>query len=553
VDVVNQAVRASLRLVIKGFEFTFYATDLVLEQCFDLVEEVFSHIAVAFEDLFGWLGTVFDWPDILRTHECFVWAFDQVLAVQGDAMKGLKSFAGASLENLHKQVSERFDSAIVSLAGRSINELVAEQPAAPKGTEVVDHNVVLSALLNNADAIKLPESASIKASVGDDMLAQVRVIAENFQGSGKAFSDAESYFQGAFRTSDTFFVDALSGLMAVVKGIALFSLELALRLLNALIDSLSSAISSLAHTLKGVWDIPLVSDLYYWATNGARLSAVGLASLIAGLPATVMYKAIAGHAPFPSEQAVRDFKRIFTADNLRIRVGLASPEQAASVAAAEDQWSTIYAVFGFALSASLMVYGLVESLADLTSLEPPTPSLPGEQTASGEETEAGNRNGLLVETLSWVTLVAEISCGVFSFPGLVRPVPFNCSDSDGFSNCIWAVQCVEIAGDFVATVFVKRLIRFEWYGPAVVPIWGVIHLVLGIVRASLFGGDPAQIVADVFVTLPEMGKFAMLSPVQKASKWLSVPALCCVDVIGNGVAAIANEVVVIRQMQGGSE
>src|SRR5262249_47748460 len=77
----KKEIEAWFCLVIKGVNYAYKGAINVVEQAFDLAEEVLRSVGARFEDLFGWLGDIFNWDDIRRTYGVIQYSIEQVFPV----------------------------------------------------------------------------------------------------------------------------------------------------------------------------------------------------------------------------------------------------------------------------------------------------------------------------------------------------------------------------------------------------------------------------------------------------------------------------------------
>src|SRR5207248_1200031 len=96
---------------------------------------------------------------------------------------------------------------------------------------------------------------------------------------------------------------------------------------KALADSLfqlgQSLITFINSLLTQSLDIPFVSSLYSWITNGSQLTVADLIALILAIPVTTAYKLVYNKAPFPDAASVTNLTNNFTSHKMLQAAGYA--------------------------------------------------------------------------------------------------------------------------------------------------------------------------------------------------------------------------------------
>jgi hypothetical protein len=302
------------------------------------VEFVFDKIEVFFEDLIKWLGFLFVWPDIVRTHQVMKNIVRQYL---GQCVDGLGD-STARLRTAFTDVTKYVDgwagiagTLPPSLAGTTQGGTVATAGATP-GQGSPQSNWALSHL--KTTMVDGSTSAQPGPGVAGDVLAVVQPLID-------ALGREQTVLQGTFDSFKSDVIDKIDQLsldqiieavVAIIADALLASVE---NVLLAAVGVLAALVEGVLDVLDASIDIPVLSWAYQQAT-GDQLSLLDAVCLVAAIPVTVGYKIIAGSTPFPDDAtttaliAAPDFatiQKICTQGNAVARVAPAVEEIPASV------------------------------------------------------------------------------------------------------------------------------------------------------------------------------------------------------------------------------
>lgn len=344
VDPITKAVseiQVQILLMIDGTHAEFDATVEFVEQAFDMVAGFFTKIAVELKGLWQWLSYLFAWGDIVRTAEVTAHILNVGLGFSASAATHAKFVLEERLAELSQFVKTGMDDFINSFAGQqTIGEWIRPvTPPDPVYEARIGDNPLLDALLANYAQAATLLPARVPVKVGDnpalDKLVQlVTQLNDEFTNGGgvAAFQEALQYFESIKDNPDQILVLALRGLLKIAEGIALVALQGFALVLGAFFDAVNAAIAAVQSLLNEKWTVPVASDIYKWATGSqdGSFSIVELFALIAAIPATSIYKATFGAAPFPDENAVAAVKSLVTVGWLEQRAWGGGPAMAAA-------------------------------------------------------------------------------------------------------------------------------------------------------------------------------------------------------------------------------
>jgi hypothetical protein len=264
------------------------------------VEFVFNKIKVFFEDLIKWLGFIFEWKDILRTHSVVK---NILLRYAENTVKNV-----GELQNGVDKVFVGLKGTIDAWAGIQAGppETVGHYQAASsslKGQHSPGSNWALhhaKSNLTNATS-KLPDNNALFVSSGGG----VGGVDDTFERLHQMIKNVISEFQTAITQLKLDIIDQVQTLSAteIVKRLSAILGDLLLGIAKDVIDGILSIMQEMAgdilKMLTTPLDIPVLSPIYKWLTDGDTLTFLDLACLVAAIPATIIYKIIKEEAPFP--------------------------------------------------------------------------------------------------------------------------------------------------------------------------------------------------------------------------------------------------------------
>ena len=531
-SIVVDGLEATLTVVVNGLKHVYRAVLEFLEQVFDIVEEALRAVGVLFDDLFRWLGHIFGWDDILRSQEAIEHLWDLVRRFLQVAIKQkVASIAepGGLIDGYKSQVGKQFDEFVNQILppGNQMGSLQPDPSKPPTEHELALHNssgvnVFRDGLMHGTAGtttptswLQIPRRPELMAAV-DQLGSALSEVSKDFQ-AGDAFSDALKYLEAIPDHPDQFLQLAAASLVNLVKGIVLFALEAAAKVISYLCDAVLKVLDELWNLLQEPWDVPLLSAMYSRFTNGKTLTTLNLLALIVATPATILYKLVEGNAtfpendpsaaPFPDEPSLDAFKNTLTSEWLLLQAGF-SNSTAVTLPAVEFSVSALevarkFSAFCYALNSLMFVP--VDFVLDLTATPNPENYWKNDRWKPNPTTF--NRLGL---AYSWLG-------PAFSIPWLMGTRgSFGCDDPKEFGNLVWLLQGAVGAGlDTTAYLWEGRIARraFSDAGVWVTSIWGAVGLGLSIAQAVKSGDDDrAGSAAGVLSSIPGPFKWMAVYP-----------------------------------------
>lgn len=285
IQLVDGVYHFFIELAGEVYQFVIDCVNAVVQAA----EFVFNKIKVFFEDLVQWLGFIFDWDDILRTHNAIKNMLKQYVGycvANIDTYKTKMADAFVSLENEINNWANLPaipDSQTVSSMG-SGNGSVAGQnnPQSHWGIYHMQNGV------GTASSTFTP-TGNFSADMLDDLLN----LLQNEEGTfTTAYQNLKSMADNIQSMSP---MAVLKQLVAIIADVVIDSAK---NVVVALINIIESIIVGVLDALDAPIDIPVISWLYT-KVSGNPLSILDLICLVVAIPTTIIYKIAKEESPFP--------------------------------------------------------------------------------------------------------------------------------------------------------------------------------------------------------------------------------------------------------------
>jgi hypothetical protein len=496
-DTVVNGVEATITFVFDGITYHYYATVGLVEQVFDLIEVYFAYLAVTFEELFEWLGQLFSWNDIVRTHEALVYTITQFLGFVSGSAAQFQTLVDSNFANFQGGVSAAFQQAITTVGSWTITNVGESAPSVPPFSAGASNNIVFNGFIDNSPAASV--SSVNRAGATDSistLMQQISSFAQSME-SNPAFVSATTFFENIGGGPDQIFTQTLQGLLQVAQALVQAALTGAQAVVDALLPLMAEAVQGIEATLQEAWDIPFVSAFYAWITNGEELTTLDLICLIAAIPATILYKLLnQGAAPFPDEASVSAFEASFSSTTMLQAAGLA-PANAPRIALGEGGLLPLSAnVLMQVGAAAFTTYagGLTAVLDALPLTTPTTPILTG---------------------LSWASFGLSVGAQACAFPWFNSAGAIDCS-SAGLAYWLWQYQTIGLGVD--AVFLLEEDVLPDNYsessiGVAFTSVYGAMHLGLAVVASVPSGNAPYTWAGNLVPGVPEFAKLFRLQTI----------------------------------------
>jgi hypothetical protein len=256
------------------------------------IQFILNKIEAGFEKLVQWVGFIFSWSDIIRTHNVLKNIFTQYSNYCVDNISSYKQTLLDTLSTIKQEIDQWADIPAVpgTIAGNS-----ASSPAMPGKDSPQSHWAVYHTKGNVAGA----SSTFDAAFGGDPLLLAITALCT-------ALEDEESDFKTVVNDLKTEVIDQIGTLSAsdLIKNlldiIANLVIDTVGNIIGAVVDIITALVAGVVDALTTPLDIPVISYIYQKFT-GSDLTLLDLTCLIVSIPVTIIYKLIKEETPFPDD------------------------------------------------------------------------------------------------------------------------------------------------------------------------------------------------------------------------------------------------------------
>jgi hypothetical protein len=261
----------------------------------NLVHTVLNAIETAFADVIKWIGMIFNFGDILRTHT----VMSTLIKVYGNYTINNVSTLNSTIQSVFNNLITEIDhktglpvNGIPSNADIQTFQGATASGSAPAGSKTPSANYGVNHLKNNASNGNYTDSTGDgpDESIFSNLLALLQAEESTFSAAGSQLDSLAKNITSQ-PVSDT-----ISQFMGIVVNMLLESAE---NILLAVADILTDLLSYADKAFTDNIDIPVLTWFYGKMTNGCLLTPLDLSCLVTSIFTTVVYKIVKEEAPFP--------------------------------------------------------------------------------------------------------------------------------------------------------------------------------------------------------------------------------------------------------------
>jgi hypothetical protein len=263
------------------------------------IHSILKSIATAFENMVQWLGMIFRFDDILRTH-----------AVLKKVVNIFVSYATTNMSSLSSELTDVFNNARGELdpttglppgGAPSSDQTYSTTMAAstpPAGSKSPSANYGTHHLKSNAASSDNDYSTTY--SPGTSIFQDLLTLLEQ---EGDAITQLVTQLQTDLADFNS--LSATEMIIKVMQDIITFALSTGENILQFAVTVLSQMLSNVTDILDATIHIPILTWFYKKMTttqenpNGDDLTPLDLFCLVSAIPSTVIFKAVKGVAPYP--------------------------------------------------------------------------------------------------------------------------------------------------------------------------------------------------------------------------------------------------------------
>jgi hypothetical protein len=488
--------------VVKSFDAVYRA-----------ISWVFDQIEVAFEKLIDWLGFLFNWQDIVRTHRVFVNLVNQTFNYSESKIEGLEGPVTKFFESLKARVQSLEpiggDSGATNIKSGT-GQVQSKVPSSAQngvqyassgaGGNYAHYHVMHSGVLDYT-GVATGASSTLMSFIDDVALPLLSSVEDTAQ---QLFKDMKAAFDGSALTPDQIIgkiagdviIGILDALEKVVVGLIQFTDDLVKQIQSALNDPV---------------DIPFVSALYKKFV-GSDMSVLDGLMLLCAVPVTLGYKLMSGKSPFSDStygMDTRDYndllKEILPSNPPQQRLAARAASAGLGMAASADETNAsgsgtptsnqvsecaqVYSILGGFLST------LTATINNLLSLYSAVLSV--QQNQSVNPTEKGQLKEK-ISTIGLVQIGLATAAAAGSFP--VSPGPER-----GWQFGQWGLSIADIVkGGLAAKLEDKQTAQKIIGGFEIAEGVAMLGLCIGVLVEQMIDKDNDQKGTDIFTFFPAL-------------------------------------------------
>ncbi|EHM00681.1 hypothetical protein HMPREF9946_02508 [Acetobacteraceae bacterium AT-5844] len=263
-------------------------------------------IEVALHDLVAWLGFLFEWPDIVRTHRVLKTLFRCLVRHSFDQLATLRGEVTSAFRAIEKEIGAWAHLTPIPSSANSVAAAAGELP----GRNDPQFNWSSYHLKDNAANGETSWQQSVpQSSVLEKLLQELKATLER----------EEDVFRHAIEQLQTDVIDQLRSLPVtdILQRVVAIVLDALLETIENVIvtgiDIFAILVEGVLAMLEAPIEIPIISQAYRQAT-GEPLTILDAACLVAAIPVTLLYKVMDGEAPYPDDDFTRS---LIAAQNLQ--------------------------------------------------------------------------------------------------------------------------------------------------------------------------------------------------------------------------------------------
>jgi hypothetical protein len=255
------------------------------------IQFIFAKIEVGIEQLVQWLGFIFNWGDIVRTHRVLKNILAQYCNYCVANISGWRAALGGAFTNIEDAIQEAVG--LPPVPGTATSASVST--GRPAGSASPQAHYGSSHAKSGAASATTQYSASMPQS--DELESLLNAFLTLLQNEEEAFTNAYQQLKTDVIDQITTLTVAeiIEKLVAIVFDVILDSVENAML---AVVDIMAALVGGVTTLLEAPIQIPVLS-WFYKQISGDDLSVLDLACLIVAIPVTVVGKLVLEETPFP--------------------------------------------------------------------------------------------------------------------------------------------------------------------------------------------------------------------------------------------------------------
>jgi len=314
-------IQATIQTLKETYQFTVHTVEDAAHVVLGILKSVLQNVENAIELIIEALSWLFAWEDILATHSHIKGLINNAFSQLPGLIRQVEAETDSFFDDLRTEIDGDLNSLIDQISGTTLGGTVQNysDPTQPYSVGADNYNVQGNWLFHRAMTAMLGTNGSVTVGTPSMGMAKAGLATQqDFEAALLKF--LETVGQAAIAISEDFIQlitnavneavklisdpasirsTQLATLLSAIRNLADNLVQLGKAAADAFFTLLTDVADAVQDALNTSIDIPIVSWLYQLIT-GDPLTILDLFCLIVAVPVTVVYKAIAGSAPFSS-------------------------------------------------------------------------------------------------------------------------------------------------------------------------------------------------------------------------------------------------------------
>lgn len=532
---VAGVITATVQFTMDGIEAVWEVVVGAVEELVDLVEAVFAAVAVEFADLVGWLGWIFNWQDILNTGQLLSGVFQNVLPWITASAPTIQSAIDAQIAQAQSQLSSVIQYYVNKLpANATFGSLLglSPEPAANAAPGTDPRNVFLRGIQSSGSTAStpMPQPSQTEGAGASTVAAETQTLSQS-----TAATNLLNQAQQSLSPSTSFLDIPLASVAQTVQGAISAALGAVQGQVDTVFGAVEESVGLVNDFLGQTWDIPFVTDLYAWITNGTQLTPINALGLILAIPTTITYKAMFNDSPAPDSATVA-----------AMLAAIPQPNTLLDAAVSDDDSDTKLRLWRVGAIAQGAAYGVLSLLEPIVDFNIAITALAAQsQAVFPPATQPNNQQWATKLGLAPKVIFVMTELFAFGMAGLntvaITPA-VNCSSAKAKKNIVWVLDGIAgvldlatLVSDYTAPQLLREKVNAN--GSIVASLYGVGQCVAYGIAASQDTEMDFPDYAEFCLLVPRMLKF-LIHPRLNTGSWpWGALAEVLIDATGNFCAA----------------
>lgn len=303
---IADLAKTVLKVAIKIGESTYNFVINTVQKIGAFVEFLIEQAGILIDEFVDWLKSLFDWDDILDTHDMYVETINTMLDQLVESKSDIKKANHVLFDHLDENWTGLLEGLQEDLTGKKgaakkENNAKDKKGKMPGEKEVQWILNKITAGLSHLDPLDMSSyfadvNSTVKAYV-DDMVGKLGDVAED---TLETFEGVFGYMEQAANDPANAIDHILAGMIELLKGLGQLAIKVARDIFDLILDIAMELMAGFRNVLNLKLDIPILGDLYKNLT-GRNLTLLSVGALLIAVPVTVLTKAATGQAPFPNQ------------------------------------------------------------------------------------------------------------------------------------------------------------------------------------------------------------------------------------------------------------